>query len=122
MTDDCTIPFLLEDRDRLLEEIEKRDIKIAELERALALRDQLITIEGEKMATDVELAQIGYTCEGLGHILQAGISSESPAIRQEIANLMRLTADMLESQKFDINVPKRAKAFAETMRELGAGE
>ena len=75
------------------------------------------------MATDVELAQIGYTCEGLGHILQAaGISSESPAIRQEIANLMRLTADMLESQKFDINVPKRAKAFAETMRELEAGE
>ena len=73
------------------------------------------------MATDVELAQIGYTCEGVGHILQAsGISSEALAVRQEIANLMRLTADMLESQKFDINVPKRAKAFAETMRELGA--
>ncbi len=73
------------------------------------------------MATDVELAQIGYTCEGLGHILQAsGISSEAPAIRQEIANLMRLTADMLESQKFDINVPKRAKAFAMTMCEMGA--
>ena len=34
MTDDCTIPFLLEDRDRLLEEIEKRDIRISELERA----------------------------------------------------------------------------------------
>ena len=45
MTDDCTIPFLLEDRDRLLEEIEKRDIRIAELERAISLRDQLITIE-----------------------------------------------------------------------------
>ena len=45
MTDDCTIPFLLEDRDRLLDEIRQRDIKIAELERALALRDQLITIE-----------------------------------------------------------------------------
>ena len=73
------------------------------------------------MATDVELAQIGYTCEGVGHILQAsGISSEALAVRQEIANLMRLTADMLESQKFDINVTKRAKAFAETMRELGA--
>jgi hypothetical protein len=73
------------------------------------------------MATDVELAQIGYTCEGLGYILQAsGISSEAPAVRQEIANLMRLTADMLESQKFDINVPKRAKAFAMTMRDLGA--
>jgi hypothetical protein len=46
MTDDCTIPFLLEDRDRLLEEIEKRDIRISELERAIALRDQLIAIEG----------------------------------------------------------------------------
>ena len=73
------------------------------------------------MATDVELAQIGYACEGLGYILQAsGISSEAPAVRQEIANLMRLTADMLESQKFDINVPKRAKAFAMTMRDLEA--
>ena len=49
MTDDCTIPFLLEDRDRLLEEIEKRDIRISELERAISLRDQLITIEeGER--------------------------------------------------------------------------
>jgi hypothetical protein len=45
MTDDCTIPFLLEDRDRLLEEIEKRDIRISELERAISLRDQLIAIE-----------------------------------------------------------------------------
>ena len=48
MTDDCTIPFLLEDRDRLLEEIEKRDIRIAELERAISPRDQLITIEEEE--------------------------------------------------------------------------
>ena len=73
------------------------------------------------MSTDVELAQIGYTCVGVGCILQASsISSEVPVVRQEIANLMRLTADMLESQKFDINVPNRAKAFAETMCELGA--
>ena len=49
MTDDCTISFLLDDRDRLLEEIEKRDIRISELERAISLRDQLITIEeGER--------------------------------------------------------------------------
>ena len=49
MTDDRTIPLLLEDRDRLLDVIEKRDIKIAELERAISLRDQLITIEeGER--------------------------------------------------------------------------
>ena len=49
MTDDRTIPLLLDDRDRLLEEIEKRDIRIAELERAISLRDQLITIEeGER--------------------------------------------------------------------------
>lgn len=48
MTDDRTIPLLLEDRDRLLEEIEKRDIRIAELERAISLRDQLITIEEEE--------------------------------------------------------------------------
>ena len=49
MTDDCTIPFLLDDRDRLLEEIEKRDIRISELGRAISLRDQLITIEeGER--------------------------------------------------------------------------
>ena len=47
MTDDCTISFLLDDRDRLLEEIGERDIKIAELERAISLRDQLITIEEE---------------------------------------------------------------------------
>ena len=47
MTADRTIPLLLEDRDRLLEEIEKRDIRIAELERAISLRDQLITIEEE---------------------------------------------------------------------------
>ena len=53
MTDDCTIPFLLDDRDRLLEEIEKRDIKIAELERAISLRDQLITIEeGERRLSE----------------------------------------------------------------------
>ena len=70
------------------------------------------------MTTEVELMQIEHTCKGLGHILQAGISSESLAIRQEIANLMRLTADMLESQKFDINVPIRSKAFAMTMHEL----
>ena len=38
MTDDRTIPLLLEDRDRLLEEIEKRDIRISELERAISLR------------------------------------------------------------------------------------
>ena len=38
---------VLDDRDRLLEEIEKRDIRIAELERAISLRDQLITIEEE---------------------------------------------------------------------------
>ena len=49
MTDDCTIPLLLDDRDRLLEEIEKRDIRISELARAISLRDQLITIEeGER--------------------------------------------------------------------------
>ena len=49
MTDDRTIPLLLEDRDRLLEEIEKRDIRISELERAISLRDQFITIEeGER--------------------------------------------------------------------------
>ena len=43
MTDDSTIPFFLEDR--LLEEIEKRDIRISELERAISLRDQFIAIE-----------------------------------------------------------------------------
>jgi len=49
MTDDSPISFLLDDRDRLLEEIEKRDIRIAELERAISLRDQLIAIEeGER--------------------------------------------------------------------------
>ena len=36
---------VLDDRDRLLDEIEKRDIRISELERALSLRDQLIAIE-----------------------------------------------------------------------------
>ena len=48
MTDDCTIPFLLDDRDRLLEEIEKRDIRVSELERAISPRDQLIAIEEGK--------------------------------------------------------------------------
>ena len=47
MTDDSPISFLLDDRDRLLEEIEKRDIRIAELVRAISLRDQLIAIEEE---------------------------------------------------------------------------
>jgi len=36
---------VLDDRDRLLETIEQQDIKIAELERAIALRDQLIALE-----------------------------------------------------------------------------
>ena len=40
---------VLDDRDRLLEEIEKRDIRISELERALSLRDQLIAIEEGEM-------------------------------------------------------------------------
>ena len=49
MTADRTISLLLEDRDRLLDEIGKRDVRIAELERALSLRDQLITMEeGER--------------------------------------------------------------------------
>jgi len=48
MTDDRTMPLLLEDRDRLLDEIEKRDIRISELERAISLRDQLIAIEEEE--------------------------------------------------------------------------
>ena len=44
---------VLDDRDRLLEEIEKRDIRISELERALSLRDQLITIEeGERRLSE----------------------------------------------------------------------
>ena len=43
---------VLDDRDRLLEEIEKRDIRISELERALSLRDQLIAIEEGKVKPD----------------------------------------------------------------------
>jgi hypothetical protein len=40
---------VLDDRDRLLDQIRQRDIKIAELERAISLRDQLIAIEeGER--------------------------------------------------------------------------
>ena len=39
---------VLDDRDRLLDEIDKRDIRISELERAIALRDQLIAIEEGK--------------------------------------------------------------------------
>ena len=34
-----------DDRDRLLDEIRQRDIRISELERALRLRDQLMAIE-----------------------------------------------------------------------------
>ena len=40
---------VLDDRDRLLEEIEKRDIRISEPARALSLRDQLIAIEAGEM-------------------------------------------------------------------------
>lgn len=40
---------VLDDRDRLLDEIEKRDIRISELERALSHRDQLIAIEEGEM-------------------------------------------------------------------------
>ena len=44
---------VLDDRDRLLEEIEKRDIRISELERAISLRDQLITMEeGERRLSE----------------------------------------------------------------------
>ena len=44
---------VLDDRDRLLDEIEKRDIRISELERAISLRDQLITIEeGERRLSE----------------------------------------------------------------------
>jgi len=40
---------VLDDRDRLLDQIRQRDIKIAELKRAISLRDQLIAIEeGER--------------------------------------------------------------------------
>ena len=39
---------VLDDRNRLLETIEQRDIRISELERALSLRDQLIAIEEGK--------------------------------------------------------------------------
>jgi hypothetical protein len=38
---------VLADRDRLLDVIREKDIRIAELERALALRDQLIAVEEE---------------------------------------------------------------------------
>ena len=50
MSDPCDVLYrdVLADRDRLLEEIEKRDIRISELERALSLRDQLIAIEEGK--------------------------------------------------------------------------
>ena len=74
------------------------------------------------MTTEAELMQITHSCVGTGHLLQAiGFKwIEEPEIRQELVNLMRLTADMIESQKFDINVPKRGKAFAMTMRELEA--
>jgi len=36
---------VLDDRDRLLDEIRQRDIRISELERVLSLRDQLMAIE-----------------------------------------------------------------------------
>lgn len=40
---------VLDDRDRLLDQIRQRDAKIAELERAVSLRDQFIAIEeGER--------------------------------------------------------------------------
>ena len=39
---------LLEDRDRLINVIREKDVKIAELERAITLRDQLITLEEEE--------------------------------------------------------------------------
>jgi len=47
-----------------------------------------------------------------------GIESEEPIIRADLANLMRSTALMLETQQFDIEVAKRGKAFAETLREM----
>jgi hypothetical protein len=37
---------VLDDRDRLLDEIEKRDIRIAELARAISFRDQLMKTSG----------------------------------------------------------------------------
>ena len=37
---------VLDDRDRLLDEIEKRDIRISELARAISLRGQLMKTSG----------------------------------------------------------------------------
>lgn len=49
MSDPCDVLYrdVLADRDRLLDIIRARDARIAELERALSLRDQLITLEEE---------------------------------------------------------------------------
>jgi len=45
---DALYRAVLDDRDRLLDVIRARDARIAELERALSLRDQLIALEEER--------------------------------------------------------------------------
>lgn len=49
---------VLDDRDRLLDEIEKRDIRISELERAISLRDQVHNDRGGREMTSQRNATI----------------------------------------------------------------
>jgi len=47
--------------------------------------------------------RIILTGEGMAHLLQSpGIVDESPVIRQELAGLLRQTADMIETQEFNL--------------------
>lgn len=63
--------------------------------------------------------RIIYACNGMACLLQSpAVIDASPRIRKELADILRQTATMIETQEFQVDAIKRAKAFAETMRKI----
>jgi len=71
------------------------------------------------LTNEKDLYSISQALKGMGCLLSLpGIELDEPIVRQELAYLLRLTATMLETQRFDNEVAVRGKAFAETLKKL----